>query len=97
MAKRRLTQLLTVGAIAALIVALAGQAAVSEASDGKWVLVETLVNPDNGQLEFIGGGADPYWFSEPRFEGKFTTYDVAETGQMRTRIETFIEIIKRRK
>jgi hypothetical protein len=43
-----------------------------------WVLAETLINPDNAQTEFYGGGATPYWFSEPRFEGKHLKYAISE-------------------
>jgi hypothetical protein len=45
-----------------------------------WELVETQVNPANAQLEFVGGGADPTWFAEPRFEGKYVRYSVSETS-----------------
>ena len=45
-----------------------------------WVLTETLVNPDDGREEFIGGGAQPDWFSEARFEGTFVRYAVTETS-----------------
>ncbi len=45
-----------------------------------WVLTETLVNPNGGQLEFYGGGATPGWFGEARFEGTFVKYGVSETS-----------------
>jgi hypothetical protein len=45
-----------------------------------WVLTETLVNPNDEQMEFYGGGATPGWFTEARFEGKFTNYGVTETS-----------------
>jgi len=47
-----------------------------------WVLVETetRVNPNDGQLEFYGGGATPGWFEEPRFDGTFMKYGVTETS-----------------
>jgi hypothetical protein len=52
----------------------------SEPADGAWVLTQTLVNPDNAQTEYYGGGATPGWFTEPRFEGKFTKYSVSATS-----------------
>ena len=47
---------------------------------GVWVLTETLVNPNNAQTEFYGGGATPGYFTEPRFEGKHTIFTVSETN-----------------
>ena len=43
-----------------------------------WVLVSTEVNPANGKTAFFGGGQDPEWFAEPRFEGKSLVYGVSE-------------------
>ena len=45
-----------------------------------WVLTETLVNPNDEQLEFHGGGTTPGYFGEARFKGKFTKYGVTETS-----------------
>jgi hypothetical protein len=55
----------------------AGQLRASESS-AAWVLTETLINPANAQTEFYGGGATPGWFTETRFEGKFTRYSVSD-------------------
>jgi hypothetical protein len=43
-----------------------------------WVLVDTTVNRDDAQTSFVGGGADPYWFSEARFEGKSLTFSASD-------------------
>jgi hypothetical protein len=43
-----------------------------------WSLVDTAVNPNDQQTSFVGGGADPYWFPEERFQGKSLTYSVAD-------------------
>lgn len=45
-----------------------------------WVLTETLVNPFEAKKNFIGGGAQPDWFSEARFEGTVVNYTVTETS-----------------
>ncbi len=50
-----------------------------EDSEYVWILVETLINPDNAQTEFYGGGATPGYFGEARFEGKYLKYAVSET------------------
>jgi hypothetical protein len=42
------------------------------------VLVQTEVNPTNAKTAFFGGGQDPEWFAEPRFEGKSLVYGVSE-------------------
>ena len=56
----------------------AGQLRAGESSDAVWVLTETLVNPENVQTEYYGGGATPGYFGEERFEGKFTKYSVSD-------------------
>jgi hypothetical protein len=59
------------------------QSSVVRADDpagGAWVLTETLVNPFDARTEFRGGGSMPDWFSEPRFEGKQTTYTVSDSS-----------------
>jgi len=45
-----------------------------------WVLTETVANPSNAQTEFYGGGGNPVYFGEERFDGKFTKYTVSESG-----------------
>ena len=45
-----------------------------------WVLTETLVNPNDEQLEFYGGGATPGYYEDERYKGKFTKYGVTETS-----------------
>jgi len=52
-------------------------------SESVWVLTETLVNPDNAQLEFIGEEIQPDWAPKKEdgyFEGSFTRYAVTETS-----------------
>lgn len=51
-----------------------------EAPEGRWILMETSVNPHNAQTEFFGGGQTPGYFTEARFEGKFTKYSVTESS-----------------
>jgi len=42
----------------------------SSSSEYVWVLTNTEVNVDNVKSAFFGGGQDPDWFGEARFEGK---------------------------
>ncbi len=56
-----------------------GQLPAAESS-AAWVLVETLINPENVQTEYYGGGATPGYFTEERFEGKFTKYSVSASS-----------------
>lgn len=39
-----------------------------------WVLTDTTVNLTNEPTAFYGGGANPYWFPEARFEGKSVVF-----------------------
>lgn len=48
--------------------------------DLRWVLENVRVNPDNAQSAFFGGGQDPNWFPEERFEGKSLVYGYSETS-----------------
>lgn len=48
--------------------------------DLSWELDSVSVNPDNAQSAFFGGGQDPYWFPEQRFEGKSLVYGYSETS-----------------
>ena len=43
-------------------------------SEFVWVLSDTTANPDNEKSAFYGGGKDPDWFAEARFEGKSLVY-----------------------
>jgi hypothetical protein len=45
-----------------------------------WVLTETLVNPNDEQREFYGGGATPGYYEDERYKGKFTKYGVTEAS-----------------
>jgi len=45
-----------------------------------WRLVNTEVNPFNAQTQFVGGGATPGYYVEPRFEGKSLSYTVSESS-----------------
>jgi len=41
----------------------------------RWVWAgQPVANPTNEPTEFYGGGQTPYYYGEPRFEGKFTIY-----------------------
>jgi len=76
-------RLATACAIVVVILSLlqAGQVSTlraQEDSEYVWVLAETLINPDNAQTEFYGGGATPNWFGEARFEGKHLKYAISE-------------------
>ena len=57
-----------------------GEVQADDPDDGVWVLTETLVNPHNAQTEFYGGGSTPGYYTEPRFEGKFTKYTVSDSS-----------------
>ena len=52
----------------------------ASAQESRWVLTETIVNPDGHGLEFYGGGSTPGYYSEPRYEGKYQVYAVTETS-----------------
>ena len=45
-----------------------------------WVLKETVINPDKQPTEFLGGGATPGYFGEPRFKGKREKFSASETS-----------------
>jgi len=45
-----------------------------------WVLTGVEPNPLDEQTEFYGGGVTPYWFGEPRFEGKAVIFTVTDTS-----------------
>ncbi len=51
-------------------------------SDGeRWVLTGApVVNPEGLRLEYYGGGAQPDWFGEPRFQGKWVKYRPSATS-----------------
>jgi hypothetical protein len=47
----------------------------------RWVRVgPAVVNVEKGLLAYHGGGSTPGYFTEPRFEGKFTVYRLTETS-----------------
>lgn len=47
----------------------------------KWVRVgQPVINRDNLPTEYYGGGSTPYYYTEPRFEGKWEIYYVNETS-----------------
>jgi len=46
----------------------------------EWKLVSTEVNPYNEKTAFFGGGQDPDWFPEARFEGKSLVYGTSSTN-----------------
>lgn len=73
------------GATVAGVTAWPGQRPTAQmpaggSADDTWVLTETLVNPENVQTEYYGGGATPGYFMEERFEGKFTKYSVSPSS-----------------
>ena len=77
----RKSALAVVGLLLSLLLVLQPSAVrAAESADEVWVLTETLVNPLNAQTEYYGGGATPGWFTEPRFEGKYTKYTVSDTS-----------------
>ncbi len=49
----------------------------AEESEYIWVLVNTAVNINNEPTSFVGGGADPTWFPEDRFDGKSLTFSTS--------------------
>lgn len=63
-----------------LLVLQMNAALAQDSSDEVWVLYETVVDPLNGKKDFVGGGADPTWFPEARFEGRRDLYTVTETA-----------------
>ncbi len=50
------------------------------APETQWVLTQTLVNPEKAKLEFRGGGSDPEFFGEERFEGMVMIYKPSATS-----------------
>ncbi len=49
--------------------------ATSPAAEYVWVLSDTAENPNQAKTSFRGGGPDPDYFTEARFEGKSLTYN----------------------
>jgi len=49
-------------------------------STWQWVRGAPLVNPNDIRLEYYGGGRNPDWYGEERFEGKFSIYSVSNTS-----------------
>ena len=52
----------------------------SSSSEYIWVLENTVTNINNDQTAFYGGGSDPYWFPEARFEGKSAVFTCSGTS-----------------
>jgi hypothetical protein len=52
----------------------------SSSSEYIWVLTNTATNINNDQTAFYGGGSDPYWFPETRFEGKSAVFSCSSTS-----------------
>lgn len=50
-------------------------AATSQAAEYIWVLVDTAENPNQAKTSFRGGGSDPEYFAEARFEGKSLVFN----------------------
>jgi hypothetical protein len=49
--------------------------ATSPPAEPVWVLVDTVENPNQAKTSFRGGGPDPDYFTEARFEGKSLTFN----------------------
>ncbi len=64
--------------LAALFVLLSAQPAYAQ--ENVWHLTEVITNPNNERIEFYGGGSDPTYYSEARYEGKFVRYTVTQTS-----------------
>ena len=58
----------------------AGENSESAAAEYVWVLVDTAVNPYDEKSAFFGGGQDPDYFGEARFEGKSRVYGFSSTN-----------------
>ena len=76
-------KLATASALVVVILSLLlnGQVSTLRAQEGSeyvWILVETLINPNNAQTEFYGGVASPVYFGEARFAGKHTKFAATE-------------------
>ena len=63
-----------------LFVAFALVTAHAASAQERWSLVETSVNPNNELVEYYGGGTTPYWYTEPRYEGKLQVYTLTSTS-----------------
>jgi hypothetical protein len=78
-------KILSVRVILALSVVLffivfSGQAYALESSGGKWLLVNTTINPKNAPTEFYGGGQSPGFYTDKRYAGRIAEYSVDETS-----------------
>lgn len=61
------------------LIVFSGQVLAAESSDGKWVLVNTSINPNKEMKEFEGGGSLDWWFPDKRYKGKTLKFTVEET------------------
>jgi hypothetical protein len=68
--------------ILVLVLFLAFSLVTTQAAQAQevWSLVSTEVNPNNERTEFYGGGTTPYWYTEPRYEGKLQVYTLTSTS-----------------
>jgi hypothetical protein len=64
--------------LALLLALLPAQPAAAQ--ETKWVLTQTLVNPEAVPLEYYGGGKTPGFFEEERFKDLLMIYQVRETS-----------------
>ena len=77
------TRLATAGTFAVLILSMlllgqAGTLQAQEDADTVWMLVDTSANPNDAQTEYYGGGRDPHWYNNARYEGKHQIFEYAE-------------------
>jgi hypothetical protein len=78
--KKSLMRAIIILSIVLFFIVSSGQVTALESSGGKWVLVNTTVNPKNAPTEFYGGGQTPGFYTDKRYEGRIAEYTVAETS-----------------
>ena len=62
-------------------------------SEFVWVLADTTANPNNEKSAFYGGGKDPDWFAEARFEGKSLVYGCSANNFTMHEVEVDYEYV----
>jgi len=62
------------------IIASSNNIYVLGASNGKWMLINTTINPNNQPTEFYGGGLTPDWLPDKMHLGREVIFTVSETS-----------------
>ncbi len=66
------------GLLLAVVLPLLALSVPAPTQGSRWVLAETIVNPENAPVEFVVG-TTPGYFESPRFDGTYQFYTVSPT------------------